>query len=220
VLPNERIRILLVEDHALFRRGLSRLLTEHGFDVVGEAANGEAGVALAEHLRPDVVLTDLHMPVMGGVEVAKRVSEGASGAKVMVLTISMDDADVIAAIRAGASGYLYKDAEPREIASALRATARGEVAVGPGAAAALVGDIRSHDGDDGAEPSPPLTNELSDREREILALLASGLENAEIAQRLFLSPSTVKNHVSSILAKLGVDSRVQAAVHAVRSGLA
>lgn len=210
------LRVLLVEDHTLFRRGLSRLLTEHGFDVVGEAPEGQAGLALAEQLRPDVVLTDLHMPIMGGVELTRRVCATEAPPKVVVLTISMDDAEVIEAVRAGASGYLFKDADPREIASALRATGRGEVAVAPGAAAALVGDVRSH-GEE--EPEGVPLGELTDREREILVLLVEGLDNAAIARRLFLSPSTVKNHVSSILAKLGVESRVQAAVHAVRSGL-
>lgn len=210
------LRVLLVEDHTLFRRGLSRLLTEHGFDVVGEAADGQAGLDLAERLRPDIVLTDLHMPIMGGIELAREVCATDKPPKVLVLTISIDDEDVIEAVRAGASGYLIKDADPKEIASALRATARGETAVAPGAAAALVGDVRRH-GDDAPEIEP--AGELTDREREILALLAQGLDNAAIARRLFLSPSTVKNHVSSILAKLGVESRVQAAVHAVRSGL-
>ena len=210
-----RLRVLLVEDHALFRRGLSRLLTEQGFDVVGEAANGEAGVALAAQTRPDVVVTDLHMPIMGGVEVTRLVTAGEPAPKVLVLTISVDDEDVLAAVRAGASGYLFKDADADQIASAIRSAARGAVAIAPGAAAALVDDVRSH-----VPPQAATTDaELTEREREILGLLVEGLENGEIARRLYLSPSTVKNHVSAILAKLGVESRVQAAVHAVRAGL-
>ena len=216
-MDDSALRVLLVEDHTLFRRGLSRLLTEHGFDVVGEAADGRAGLELAGQLRPDVVLTDLHMPIMGGVELAREVCALDDPPKVMVLTISLEDQDVVEAVRAGASGYLFKDAEARDIATALRATARGDVAVAPGAAAALVGDVRSH-GEDGDSDGPPL-RALTDREREILILMVDGLDNSAIARRLFLSPSTVKNHVSSILAKLGVESRVQAAVHAVRAGL-
>ena len=212
------LRVLLVEDHTLYRRGLSRMLTEEGFDVVGEAADGQAGLALAEQLRPDVLLTDLHMPIMGGAELTRRVCATDAPPKVLVLTISMEDADVLEAVRAGASGYLSKDAEGREIASAVRATARGEVAVAPSAAAALVGDVRRRaEGETGADGEGP--GPLTEREREILTLLAQGLDNAAIARRLNLSPSTVKNHVSSILAKLGVESRVQAAVLAVRAGL-
>ena len=211
------LRVLLVEDHTLFRRGLSRLLIEHGFDVVGEAPDGQAGLELVEQLRPDVVLTDLHMPIMGGVELARRVCALKRAPKVLVLTISLEDQDVVEAVRAGASGYLFKDAEAREIATALRATARGDVAVAPGAAAALVGDVRRHSEE--AESDEPPLGALTDREREILILMVDGLDNSAIARRLFLSPSTVKNHVSSILAKLGVESRVQAAVHAVRAGL-
>jgi DNA-binding NarL/FixJ family response regulator len=136
-MPNEApLRVLLVEDHTLFRRGLSRLLSEQGFEVVGEAPEGQAGLALAEQTRPDVVLTDLHMPIMGGVELTRRICAAKAPPKVVVLTISMDDAEVVEAVRAGASGYLFKDADPREIASALRATARGEISVAPGAAIA------------------------------------------------------------------------------------
>jgi DNA-binding NarL/FixJ family response regulator len=211
------LRVLLVEDHALFRRGLRRLLTEQGFEVTGEAGNGDAGVRLASELRPDVVVTDLHMPIMGGVELTRRISATADPPKVLVLTISDEDADVVEAILAGASGYLLKDAEPARIADAIRAAVSGDVTLAPGAAGALVDRVRSRR--PAAPPPDDGGAELTEREREILELLVEGLDNTEIGRRLYLSPSTVKNHVSSVLAKLGVESRVQAAVHAVRSGL-
>ena len=210
------LRVLLIEDHTLFRRGLRRLLEEHGFDVTGEASNGEAGVRLAAELRPDVVVTDLHMPIMGGVEVTRHVTASSPAPPVLVLTISDSDEDVVEAVLAGASGYLLKDAEPDAIASAIRGAAAGDVTIAPEATGALVERVR-----DQAQPpeqSPPAVD-LSEREREILALVVQGLDNGQIARRLFLSPSTVKNHVSSVLTKLGVESRVQAAVLAVRSGL-
>jgi two-component system nitrate/nitrite response regulator NarL len=214
--PDAPIRVLLVEDHALFRRGLRRLLTEHGFEVVGEAGNGEAGVRLAGELRPDVVVTDLHMPIMGGVDVTRRITAGADAPPVLVLTISDSDDDVVDAIVAGAVGYLLKDAEPDDIATALRNAVAGDVTIDPSAAGALVDRVRTQaPAEEEAERLPA----LSPRELEILELIVEGLDNAEIARRLFLSPSTVKNHVSSLLAKLGVESRVQAAVRAVRSGL-
>ncbi len=210
------LRVLLIEDHTLFRRGLRRLLEEHGFDVAGEASNGEAGVRLAAELRPDVVVTDLHMPIMGGVDVTRHIATTSPAPPVLVLTISDSDEDVVEAVLAGASGYLLKDAEPDVIASAIRGAAAGDVTIAPEATGALVDRVRNQ-----AQPpeeSPPAVD-LSEREREILTLVVQGLDNGQIARRLFLSPSTVKNHVSSVLTKLGVESRVQAAVLAVRSGL-
>ena len=208
------VRILLVEDHALFRRGLRRLLTEHGFDVVGEAGNGQAGARLAEELAPDVVFMDLHMPVMDGVAATREITGRTDAPRILMLTISAEDEDVVDALMAGASGYLLKDAEPDAIAAAARAAAEGEVTIATSTAGALVDRLRET-----APSEQPGEIELTDRERDVLALLVEGHENAEIARRLFLSPSTVKTHVSSILEKFAVDSRVQAAVHAVRSGM-
>jgi DNA-binding NarL/FixJ family response regulator len=209
------LRILLVEDHALFRRGLRRLLEEQGFDVVGEGANGQAGVRLASELRPDVVVMDLHMPIMTGVEATRQIMASSPRPQVVMLTMSEQDEDVLEALNAGASGYLLKDAEPDVIAGAIRAAAIGDVTIDPATAGALVERLRATA--PAAEQAVAL--ELSEREREVLALVVEGLENAEIGRRMHLSSSTVKSHVSSILAKLGVDSRVQAAVLAVRSGL-
>ena len=211
---DEPVRVLLVEDHALFRRGLRRLLDESGFAVVGEASNGEAGVRLAEELAPDVVVMDLHMPIMGGVDATRRITEQASPPKVLMLTISVEDEDVVEAIVAGASGYLLKDADAEVIVTAVRDAADGHVAVSPEVAGALVHRVR-----DDAPHAGLGDVTFTDRELEVLRLLTEGMDNTDIAARLYISPSTVKNHVSSILEKLGVESRVQAAVHAVRAGL-
>jgi len=207
-------RVLLVDDHTLFRRGLRRLLAEYDFEVVGEASNGEAGVRLAEELDPDVVVMDLHMPIMNGVDATRRITEQPGAPKVLVLTISLDDADVLEAVHAGASGYLIKDADPEVIAGGVREAAAGGSSIAPSAAGVLVERVRED------RPAPDVAEvEFTERELDVLRLLAEGLENADIAARLYVSPSTVKNHVSSILDKLGVESRVQAAVHAVRAGI-
>jgi DNA-binding NarL/FixJ family response regulator len=211
------IRVLLAEDHALFRRGLRTLLAEHGFEVVGEAGNGAAAVRLTEELKPDIVVMDLHMPQMTGVEATREIMARGSGVRVIVLTISVTDADVLEAVLAGASGYLLKDAEVGEIVAGIRAAAGGGSMISPSAATALVDRVREQ-----GDPAivVPEGVDLSEREREILRLIVDGSDNGQIAEQLHLSPSTVKNHISNILDKLGVEGRVQAAVYAVRSGLA
>ena len=216
------MRILLVDDHALFRRGMRELLSEHGLEIAGEASNGEMGVRLARELRPEVVVMDLHMPVMGGVEATRAIVEERLGAKVIVLTMSVEDADVVEAIIAGAAGYLLKDADVEEIVAGIRAAADGASAIAPSAATALVQRVREreHEAEGGQATLEAAPVELSDREREVLKLVAEGLDNRAIGEQLHLSPSTVKTHISSIFEKLGVDSRVQAAVYAVRTGLA
>ena len=210
------ISVLLVEDHALFRQGLRELLETAGLTVIGEAADGANGVRLARELRPDVVVMDLRMPGMDGIDATTEIMKAESPAAVLVLTVSTMDDDVLDAIAAGAAGYLLKDAEADEIVAAVRGASAGGAPLSPEVAAPLLKRVREQ----GAPVQDPAElPELSARETEILRLVAHGRDNTEIAQELYLSPSTVKNHVSSILDKLGVESRVQAAVRAARAGI-
>ena len=209
------LRVLLVDDHDLFRTGLRELLEEEGF-VVGDAASGEAGVQLSRGFRPDVVVMDMNMPGMSGIEATRRVLEAHPDASVLMLTVAADDERVLEAIRAGAIGYLLKEARLPEIVAGVRAAAEGRWPIAPRVAGALVASVRER----GAGPHPGVeAGTLTERERAVLALLAEGHDNSAIADRLFISPSTVKNHISSVLAKLGVENRVQAAAYAVRHGL-
>jgi DNA-binding NarL/FixJ family response regulator len=212
----EPIRVIVVDDHDLLRQGLRDLLTEHGLRVVGEAENGEDAVRLVAHVAPDVVVMDLNMPRMSGVEATRRLAEVAPNSRVLVLTVSEDDDTVAQAIEAGATGYLLKDASGEDIAAGVRAAADGEALISPSIASRLLERLRPA-GDEAGGPAGGA--QLTDREVEVLRLLAAGRENADIAQELFISPRTVKNHISSILAKLHVDNRIQAAVYAVRKGL-
>jgi two-component system, NarL family, response regulator LiaR len=213
---NEPIRVIVVDDHDLLRKGVRDLLTEHGLRVVGEAADGADAVRLVAHAAPDVVVMDLNMPRMSGIEATRRLSMVAPASRVLVLTVSADDETVAEAIEAGASGYLLKDASGDEIASGVRAAAAGEALISPRIAARVLERMRPPGG--GVGPGAGGA-ELTDREVEVLRLLSAGRDNAAIAQELFISPRTVKNHISSILAKLHVDNRIQAAVYAVRKGL-
>lgn len=204
------IRILLVDDHRVVRQGLKMFL---GLDpelvVVGEAANGREGVRLARELVPDVVLMDLLMPGMDGVEATATIRRELPEVEVLVLTSVLEDDKVFSAMRAGASGYLLKDTEEDELCRAIKAAAAGQVQLSPQVAARLLREIRA--------PESPET--LTPRETEVLRLLAWGLANKEIARELSIGEKTVKTHVSSILGKLGVLSRTQAALYAVRAGL-
>lgn len=212
---NGAITALVVDDHDLFRRGLRELLEEQGIRVVGEAANGEDAVALAGRAQPDVVVMDLSLPRMSGTEATRRLLAASPDVKVLVLTMSVEAEDVMDAMMAGACGYLMKDATIEEIAAGVRAAALGQSWLSPRAAGYLVDRLRGRAGvDDGA-----IRGVLSERELEILRLVAEGCDNEEIASQLVLSPRTVKNHVSSILSKLELDNRVQAAVYAVRKGI-
>lgn len=216
-MPKEsEIRVLLVEDHTLFRQGLRDLLTHAGIDVIGEASDGVTAVRLARELKPHVVVMDLNMPRMDGIDATSEIMKFEQPPKILVLTISMDADDVLDAIAAGAIGYLLKDADADEIVGAVRAASEGESPVSATIAGALLRRVREQT----APADQPLElRALSDREVEILRLVALGRDNTEIAHELFLSPSTVKNHVSSILDKLGVDSRTEAAVRAARAGI-
>jgi DNA-binding NarL/FixJ family response regulator len=212
------IRVLIVDDHDLFRTGLRALLEEEGFEVA-DSASGPAAVRRVPSFAPDVVVMDLNMPGMSGVEATPLVLEAAPLTSVLMLTFATNDSRVVEAVRAGASGYLLKDAELVEIATGIRAAAAGHSAIAPRVASALLQSVRSFDSaPSGAETSHGFS--LSARELQVLSLLSDGCDNPEIAARLYLSQSTVKNHVSKLLEKLQVDNRVQAATFAVRNGLA
>jgi DNA-binding NarL/FixJ family response regulator len=209
------VKVVLVDDHALFRRGLRRLLEGHGFEVVGEGSHGRAAVQLAGELKPDVVICDLSMPLMGGVEAIAHIVAANPHARVLVMTISGEADQVLDALLAGATGYLLKDSRAEEIVRAVRSAAAGQSDISPRVAGRLVGRLREV----GRAQALDLPESLTGREVDVLRLVAAGKENAAIAQDLFLSPKTVKNHVSSILDKLDIDNRIQAAVLAVRQGL-
>ena len=213
---DSEIRVLLAEDHALFRQGLRELLDTAGLSVIGEASDGVTAVRLARELRPDVIVMDLHMPRMDGIDATSEVMKMDRPPVVLVLTVSTTNDDVLDAIAAGASGYLLKDADADEIVNGVRTASAGRSPLSPAIAGAVVKRVRDQSVTS-EEPDDLLA--LSEREKEILRLVAQGRDNTEIAQELYLSPSTVKNHVSSILEKLGVDSRVQAAVRAARAGI-
>jgi len=204
-----------VDDHTVVRRGLVALLaTEPGIRVVGEAANGLEAVERAAALRPQVVLMDLVMPGMDGVEATSRILAQHPEAQVLVLTSFGSDAKLFPAVRAGAVGYLLKDTTPEELVRAIRRTAAGESPLNPGVARRLLREL-AHE-----ERETPQGEALSPRETEVLRLVARGLGNLAIGERLFISEATVRTHVSSILAKLGVANRTQAALYALRQGLA
>jgi two-component system, NarL family, response regulator LiaR len=205
-----RIRVLIVDDHAVVRQGLRIFLdTEGDFEVVGEAPNGEEAVRLAQALEPDIVLMDLLMPGMGGIEATRQIRSEVENVEVVALTSVLDDESVVAAVRAGAIGYLLKSAEAEDLRRSLRAAAAGQVQLDPAAAARLVSEVRA----------PASVETLTDREGEVMRLLAIGLANKEIGRKLHISEDTVKTHVSRILAKLGARSRTQAVLQAMRMGL-
>jgi two-component system, NarL family, response regulator LiaR len=206
----EPIGVLIVDDHAVVREGLRSFLElQEGIAVVGEAGDGAEAIALAEQLRPDVVLMDLVMPKVDGVEAMRRLRERVPAARVIVLTSFLDDDRLLPAIRAGAAGYLLKNAQPQELARAIRTANDGEALIDPAVAARLVEALASGKQDDRYD-------ELTPREREVLELIGRGFSNKRIAQELGAAEKTVKNHVSHVLAKLGVADRTQAALYASR----
>lgn len=207
--------VTIVDDQELFRNGIAGLLRERGIRVLGEAGMAVDAIRQACELRPDVVLMDLNMPGMSGVEATQRLTSAAPHVRVLVLTVAADERHVMNALLAGACGYLLKEAPIAHIVDGIKAAARGESMISPRIANRLIRRLREpSDRDAGLAGT-----ELTPREHEVLELLARGVGNPEIAQALYLSEHTVKNHVSNILAKLQVENRIQAAVRAVRAGI-
>ena len=211
------IRVLMVDDHAVVRKGLCALLErEPGIEVVAEAENGERAVQLAARLRPDVVLMDLEMPVLDGIGATRRISEQQPECKIVVLTSHAAEEDVFPALKAGAQGYLLKHSPPDEVLHAIRRAYEGETVLHPAIARMMLQDLRRP-----ARPTQPRTTDpLSERELEVLRLIARGMSNQEIADTLVVGEATVRSHVSAILRKLQLASRTQAALYALREGLA
>ena len=211
-------RVLLVDDHDLFRTGLRNLLEEQGILIVGEAETGTEALRKIREVAPEVVVMDLNMPGISGVEATRQIAMIAPLTRVLVLTISDQDADVMDAILAGACGYLLKDSSMHDLIGGIRAAANGESLVSPVIAAKVLQRLRATGGS--PHEAETIRSELSDREIQVLKLIANGHDNAQIAGELHISPKTVKNHISNILMKLQIENRIQAAVLAVRSGLA
>jgi len=211
------VRVLLVDDHDLFRTGLRNLLEERGIQIAGEAGEGADAVRLVRELAPEVVVMDLHMPGMTGIEAIRQIHGFAPLTRVLVLTISDQDDDVLDAILAGACGYLLKDASVDELIRGIGAAAVGESLVSPAIASKVLQQVRATAVS--PEAADTIRAELSERELDVLKLIAAGNDNAMIAAQLHISPKTVKNHISNILMKLQIENRIQAAVYAVRSGL-
>jgi len=215
------IRVLIVDDHALFRRGLEMVLAEEpDIELVGEASDGAEAVAKAGEALPDVILMDIRMPKSSGIEACRAMKEVAPSAKIVMLTISDEEEDLFEAIRAGASGYLLKDIPYDEVADVVRAVHGGQSLINPSMAAKLLTEfaaLAKRDGEERAQevPAPKLT----DREMEVLRLVARGMNNRDIAKELFISENTVKNHVRNILEKLQIHSRMEAVMIAVRENL-
>ena len=213
----DAVRVLVADDHALFREGMRGLLGSlHDTEVVGEASSGEEALQLAKELQPDVILMDIKMPGINGIEATRQILHTSPHVGVLMVTMFEDDDSVFAAMRAGAKGYLLKDSSGEQVMHAIRAVASGEAIFGPGIAQRLVSFFSS--------PSDPAVRprafpELTEREEEVLSLVAQGKSNQEIAKELFLSLKTVRNHISNILLKLQVADRVQAAIRAREAGL-
>jgi DNA-binding NarL/FixJ family response regulator len=217
--PDEGLspRVLIVDDHDLFRTGLRSLLEEQGVLIAGEADTGAEALRQVRDLAPEVVLMDLNMPGMSGVEATRQIAMLAPLSRVVVLTISDLDSDVMDAIFAGACGYLLKNASIEELLSGIRAAAAGESLVSPAIATKVLQRLRASTRSE--HEVARISSALSARELEVLKLIANGKDNGQIALDLHISPKTVKNHISNILMKLQIENRIQAAVYAVRSGI-
>jgi DNA-binding NarL/FixJ family response regulator len=211
------IRVLLVDDHAVVRKGLRALLDrESSIEVTGEAEDGEQALRAADRLRPDVILMDLEMPGIGGIEATRRISETHPDTKVVVLTSHASEEDVFPALKAGALGYLLKHSAPEDVLQAIRQAYRGETVLHPAIARMVLQELHRP----AAAKQLQTTDPLSDRELDVLRLIARGMSNQDIASTLVVGEATVRSHVSSILRKLQLASRTQAALYALREGLA
>jgi DNA-binding NarL/FixJ family response regulator len=214
------IRILIVDDHAVVRQGLRTFLelqdhSELPINVVGEAGNGKEAVELAQHTQPDIVLLDLVMPEMDGIQATRQILEGSPKSRIIILTSFGEEDKVLPAIRAGAHGYLLKDIPPDELVHAIREAHLGKVQLHPEVAKKLILALAAKE-----SSGSQTASDLTDRELEVLSLIADGLSNREIAEKIFISQKTVKTHVSSILSKLHLADRTQAAIYALKHGLA
>lgn len=207
------IKLLLADDHRMLREGLRRSMTELGFSVVGEARDGNDALNLALAVQPDVVLMDVTMPIMDGIEAARQIRSRLPNTKIVMLTMHADRDLLSEAIKAGASGYLVKDCSTDEIAMAIEAVASGETALSPGLAASILADT-SRQARESQQPKV-----LTQREEEVLQLIADGCSTPEVAEQLYISQKTVKNHLASIYQKLEARDRTQAVIHAVRMGI-
>lgn len=213
----DRLRILLVDDHDLFRKGIARLIdSQPDFEVVGEARDGRDAVEQARRLGPDVVLMDIEMPNWNGTEATRRIRSDMPRTNVVMLTVSDDDHNLFAAIRAGATGYLLKSVKPEELFRRLRGVSRGEAAISPLLASRILREFARLDQ---SAPLPQTIEGLSPRETEVLGLVTKGLTNKQIGGQLHIAENTVKNHLRNILNKLHLNNRAQAAAYAVRHGL-
>jgi DNA-binding NarL/FixJ family response regulator len=210
------IRLLLADDHRMLRESLRRAMEDNGFDVVGEAADGEEAVRLAEKFRPDVVLMDVTMPVLDGVSATRRVRDQIPGTQVVILTMHADREVLVDAIRAGAAGYLVKDCSTEDVVDTIRRAASGETALSPELAASMLGEVRELVRQEETGTAEPI---ISKREEEVLQLIADGLSTTEVAAKLYISVKTVKNHLASIYQKLDTRDRTQAVLQAVRMGI-
>jgi NarL family two-component system response regulator LiaR len=213
-MDERAIRVLVVDDHAIVRKGIRALLAEiEDIEVVGEAGDGQEAMAQAEALNPDVILMDLVMPGMDGIEATHQITKREGGPRILVLTSFAGDDKVFPAIKAGALGYLLKDSEPADLVAAIHQVHRGEPSLQPSIAQKVLKELR--------RPSarPPTPDPLTDREMEVLRLVAKGLSNPEIAQRLVVTEATVRTHVSNILSKLHLANRVQATLYALQEGI-
>lgn len=212
-----RIRVLIADDHGIFRQGLQRLLTlEEGFEVVGEAGNGNEAILLAQQLRPDVLILDISLPVVNGIEVTRKVLAALPGMRVVILTMHDDQEYLFQALRAGATSYVLKDVEPGVLLDAIRSAVNGTAFIEPSMAVKLVQEYNRLS--EGQGPAARRRSPLSERELEVLELMAEGINYREISRRLCITEKTVKNHSANIFRKIGVNDRTQAVLMGIKRG--